>query len=130
MTSRFLLDSFAWIEYFSGSKQGEKVNELLEKESCYTPIIVFAELSGYYAKNNIGSWQKDREFIQSKTPILQMSNDLASTSGKLKEFVRNKYKNNFGLADAIILAAARSLGAKVVTGDHHFKVFKNVEFLE
>ena len=36
---------------------------------------------------------------------------------------------DFGLIDAIILTTARKLKAKVVTGDPHFKKFKEVVFI-
>ena len=129
MTSKFVLDSFAWIEYFKGTKNGKKVKEVLENQSCFTPTIVIAELSDMYSKEHYSFWEKDLNFILENSIVLQLNTEIASIAGKLKQTVRKKYKNNFGLADRIILATARTLNANVVTGDHHFKPLKNIEFI-
>ena len=130
MTSKYVLDSHAWIEYFRGTKSGEKVKSFLENHKCFTPMIVLAELSDKYTKEKHDFFEKDLEFIFSNSVILELSKEIAVNAGKIKNIVKQKYKNNFGLADAIILASARKIKAKTVTGDHHFKSLKNIEFLE
>ncbi|MBI2598555.1 MAG: type II toxin-antitoxin system VapC family toxin [Candidatus Diapherotrites archaeon] len=129
MTFKYVLDSHAWIEYFKGTLSGEKAKYFLETQECITPAIVVAELSYKYSTNN-EDFEKQLNFILGKSSIIDLNSELALSAGKIKKFVRKKYKNNFGLADAIILATARKINAKVVTGDHHFKLLKNVEFLE
>ena len=42
--------------------------------------------------------------------------------------MRKKHEN-FGLADAIILETARTLNAKVLTGDRHFRAVKEARLL-
>ena len=42
---RVIFDTYAWIEYFKGSKQGEIVNEYLKEHEIITPSIVLLELS-------------------------------------------------------------------------------------
>ena len=46
---KVVLDSFAWIEYFSGSLRGEKVRQFVEDGNATTPTIVIAEVSEKYA---------------------------------------------------------------------------------
>ena len=129
-TFRFVLDSFAWIEYFRGTKSGEHVRQLLENGKCFTPTIVIAELSDKYSREEHTFWEKDLQFIMANTILIELDYDVASDAGKIKQAVRKKYKNNFGLADAIILSSARKINAKVVTGDHHFEKLNNVEFIK
>jgi len=40
-----VFDTYAWIEYFSATKKGEKVKEYLENSEIITPVIVLLELS-------------------------------------------------------------------------------------
>ncbi len=129
MTFKCVLDSHAWIEYFKGTKNGEKVKNFLENQPCVTPSIVIAELSDKYSRDN-NDFQKQIDFILGKSNVIGLNTKLAIDAGKIKQIVRKKCKNNFGLADAIILATAREQNGKVVTGDHHFKELKNVEFLD
>ncbi|MBU2099664.1 type II toxin-antitoxin system VapC family toxin [Candidatus Micrarchaeota archaeon] len=129
MTSDFLIDSFAWIEYFRGTKEGEKVKRLLENFRCFTPTVVIAELSDKYSRENYSFWSQDLQFISENSVLLNLDMQTASEAGKIKQLVRKKYKNKFGLVDAIILATAKKMNAKVVTGDKHFKPLENVEFL-
>jgi len=128
-TSRFVLDSFAWTEYFRGTKRGERIRLLLENEKCFTPTIVIAELSDKYSKEGYAFWEKDLHFIMANTTLVELDYETAEEAGKIKNVVRKKYKTNFGLADAIILSCARKVNAKVVTGDHHFEKLNNVEFI-
>jgi predicted nucleic acid-binding protein len=45
---KYLIDSYAWIEYFIGSEAGEKVKPIIEDlEEKLTPTICLAEI---YAK--------------------------------------------------------------------------------
>lgn len=130
MTSKYVMDSYAWIEYFKGTSKGKKVKEILENQPCFTPTIVIAELSNKYSKENYFFWETDLQFIADNSSIIALDKGTASAAGKLKEAVRKKYKTNFGLADAIILSTARQISAIVVTGDPHFEELNNVEFLK
>lgn len=44
----YLLDTYAWVEYFIGSKKGEFVRGMVEDENSviYTPECCLAELKG------------------------------------------------------------------------------------
>ena len=121
MSYKYVIDSFAWVEYFRGSKKGETARHCIEEGGCATPAIVLAELSDVYEREENRHWERDLAFIASKTTIVNLGQDIAAKAGKIKNDVRRKYQTKFGLADAIILATARKLGAKVVTGDQHFK---------
>jgi predicted nucleic acid-binding protein len=123
-----IIDSYAWIEYFRGSKEGEIVKNHLEKSRCATPTIVIAELSDKYARDGYKTIETDMNFILSRTAIIELTKDIALIAGKTKNICR---RNNpaFGLADAIIYETAKSCNASLLTGDLHFKGFDKVIFL-
>ncbi len=129
MSYNYLIDTFAWVEYFRGTKKGEMVRNCVEEEKAITPTIVLAELSDIYERKAIPKWESDLAFIISKTAIANLNQQLAIEAGKIKNEVRKKHKTKFGLADAIILATAIKANAKVVTGDQHFEKLSNVLFL-
>ena len=52
MGELFVLDTFAWVEYFIGSERGERVKNFIETNNCVTPTIVIAEISAKYVSEN------------------------------------------------------------------------------
>lgn len=42
---KIIFDTYAWIEYFEGSKKGEIVKKYFEREEILTPLVVLLELS-------------------------------------------------------------------------------------
>ncbi len=122
------MDSHSWIEYFRGSPTGERAGKLLEAGGCYTPTIVIAELSDWHVRQK-RDFSKRLDFIAASSIVLGLTSATADQAGKIKNEVRQKYNNNFGIADAIVMAIALEIGAKVATGGYHFKPLKNVEYL-
>ena len=47
-----LLDTWAWVEYFKGTKNGEKIANIIKTEQTYTSAISIAELSKWFYNNN------------------------------------------------------------------------------
>ena len=47
---RYLIDSYAWIEYLEGTREGEKVKNLIEdsQNESITNVLNVAELSNYF----------------------------------------------------------------------------------
>ena len=126
----YLLDTYAWIEYFLGSKEGEKVKNLIKHQIIHTSIISIAELSDkYHRENLIDEWRDRYRFIMSKSSILPCSIKIAKNSGFRKLELRKKNKS-IGLADAIIVETAFQHGLMIVTGDLHFETMENVFFLK
>ena len=121
---KVVIDTFAWIEYLKGSARGIEVKNILESDEneAYTSVISIAEISSRLKREN-----EDFELAYSEilklSKVYSISNELAKESGMLHAETRKSIKD-FGMVDSIILATARKLGAKVVTGDPHFKGFK------
>src|SRR3990172_4562683 len=123
-----MLDSFAWMEYFMGTPKGEKVQKLVDDDSqLYTSPIVIAEIYSKSLRTD-GNAEERKDFIMKRCAVVALDVSIAVESAKIH--AENKVKmSDFGLADAIILASARSRKIKVLTGDIHFKKFKDALML-
>jgi predicted nucleic acid-binding protein len=62
----------------------------------------------------------DRDFILGKTRIISLDSGIAEKAGIINHERKSAVKR-WGLADSIVLATAREHGAKIVTGDEHFR---------
>ena len=125
----YLFDTYAWIEYFLGSEEGEIVKQLLENETISTLIISIAELSDkYYREDLFKEWDQRYNFITNKSIILPISLEIAKRVGQRKWQLRSQGKS-VGLADSLIIETAKEKDLLIVTGDPHFKDVDNVRFL-
>ncbi len=110
-----VFDSFAWVEYFAGSRRGLNVKEIVEdSEIIYTPSICLTEIKAKYLRE--GRDPKERlEFIEDRGLVLAIDRDIALMAGEFKVSLK------LHTADALIYATGVSRGCEVVTGDPHFK---------
>ncbi|MFH1722302.1 MAG: PIN domain-containing protein [Candidatus Altiarchaeota archaeon] len=129
MTSRYVIDSYAWIEYFKGSKAGEQAKRYIEEEVSLTPAIVLAELSDKYTRDGLDFLEDDLSFIRSKSQIIPLDGDLAHKAGLLNATMRKEVPG-WGMADSIILAIGQKHNAQVVTGDKHFEKIKEAILID
>ena len=125
MTNKYIVDAWAWIEYFRGSEPGAKLNEILENPATevYTGAITVAEVISKTARDG-----KDVEaaynMLLSNAQIIKIDEQISKKAGLLHHKMRQTRKD-FGIADAYILATATKLKAKIITGDPHFKGLEN-----
>ena len=130
MSSKYIIDSYAWIEYFRASKPGEIAKKYVESKDSTTPTIVVSEISRKLTKeielgNETPKGRTERlEFIRAKTHIVDLDFEMAIEAGRIDVEMKKKEKG-WGLADSIVLCLARSKKGKVVTGDLHFKELDN-----
>ena len=123
-----MLDSFAWMEYFMGSLKGEKVQKLVDDDSqLYTSLIIIAEIYSKSLRTD-GKAEERKDFIIKRCAVVAFDVKIAVEAAKIHAQSRVK-THDFGLANAIILASARSRKTKVLTGDLHFKNFKDAVML-
>ena len=126
MSYKYVIDSYAWIEYFRGTSAGAKARKYIEEEESATPTIVIAELSRKLLKEVEAGREtpEGREarlrFIKISTIIVNLTEEIATLAGEIDVERKRKVKE-WGLADSIVLATARKSKAKVVTGDEHFR---------
>ncbi len=135
MNSKFVIDSYAWIEYFRASKYGEVAKKYIESADSVTPSIVVAEISRKLQKEiELGNETpegrlKRLEFINASTQVVDLYFELAIDAGKI-DCAMKKQEKDWGLADSIVLCTARSLKGKVVTGDEHFRNIGEAIFIK
>ena len=114
MSCKYVIDSYAWIEYFNASKYGEVAKEYIESGNCVTPSIVVSEISRKLQKEiedgdeTIEGRLKCLEFISATSQVVDLDFELAVTAGKTDLAMKKKAKG-WGLADSIVLCTARSL---------------------
>jgi predicted nucleic acid-binding protein len=135
MSCKYIIDAYAWIEYFKASKLGETAREYIESNYSATPTIVISEISRKLQKEILlgNETQEGRlkrlEFIRATSRIVDLDFETAAEAGKTNEDLKGKAKG-WGLADSIILCTAKNFKGKVVTGDKHFRELDAVIFLK
>jgi len=126
--SKYVIDSYAWIEYFEGSAKGRVVQKvILEKHEIITSAVTVAEVISRMKRKG---FEVDDIYL-ALTNLSQIEDTHALDAkdvGLIHAELRSKVKD-FGLADAFVLAVAHQHDAKIITGDPHFKHMKNVIFL-
>ncbi|QIW24417.1 type II toxin-antitoxin system VapC family toxin [Sulfolobus sp. S-194] len=130
------MDSYAWIEFFIGSKKGEKVLEILSSaDEVITPALVLAELARKYIREGVDeNTLKDRlKFVEENSIIICIDRELSIQGAKayveLLDKAKREGKNKPGITDSILLALSRKYNAKVITGDEIGEGMKEVIFL-
>jgi len=123
MSYRFVIDSYAWIEYFRGTDAGRRGKNYIEGKEGATASISIAELKEKYLREGWRYFDADLLFITSVTTIVPVDKEIAVSAGEIN-FERKKKVKDWGMSDSIVLATARKASAKVVTGDPHFKDLK------
>ncbi|HEV2519325.1 MAG TPA: PIN domain-containing protein [Thermoplasmata archaeon] len=131
-----IIDSDAWIEFFTAGQQGPKVKEVLGGgRPAVTPDLVLAEVCRKFDRDGL-----DRPTIESRLRVMRGLSGIAEISlavalavpqadKDLRATARAKRTNMPGLGDAIILATARARNGTVLTGDPHFKDIPETEWL-
>ena len=119
MGYEYVVDSYAWVEYFRGSKEGKFAKDYIENKNCATSSITIAELSEKYKREN-KSFEVDFGFIVAKTKIIELDLEIALIAGEIN-FENKKKIKDWGMSDSIILATAKLTNAGVLTGDEHFR---------
>jgi predicted nucleic acid-binding protein len=120
---KYIMDSYAWLEYFMGTDMGKRVKEIVDSEADekLTPSICLAEI---YAKilrtEDAEKAELRREFIKSRSALIPLTEELAVDAAKADVAMKKKVQG-WGLADSIVLSTARNRDGKVVTGDLHFR---------
>lgn len=126
---KYIIDSYAWIEYLEGSILGQKVHEIVTNTNneIISLSVTIAEVISR-VKRKKGNVEIAFKAITSNAKIIEISSQVAQEAGLLHADMRQKIKN-FGLVDSFLVILARKLDAKILTGDPHFKGFKETLFI-
>lgn len=116
-------DSWAWVEYFKGSKPGHHVRAMIESEELLaTPAVCLAEIRTKYLVEGRDPGERLR-FIKERTSIVAVDAAVAEMAADLKVRFR------LHMLDALVLACAKSVKSELVTGDEHFRGIPGVTLL-
>jgi len=121
MNERYVIDAYAWIEYLIGSRAGEKVKAVLEGEDnvIYTCAVTVAEVISKTAREG-RDFEAAYDILLSDSQVVNVDEEASKEAGVLHSEMR-KTRRDFGLADAYVLAVARRMKSKILTGDVHFR---------
>jgi predicted nucleic acid-binding protein len=127
---RYVVDAYAWIEYLIGSEAGSEVNIILENESneIYTCAVTVAEVISKVSREGRDT-EVAYDVLVNNSQVIDVDEELSKETGLLHSNMR-KTEKDFGLADAYVLATARKLKSKVLTGDKHFRHVKEAVLLK
>ena len=120
-----LVDSWAWIEYFKGTKHGSKAKEIIDSnEHIIISVINIAEVFKYFlSEKNEKEANIILGYILKRSFVIPLFTEISIEAAKLR------YKKKWGLGDAIIYATAIHNNAKLLSGDSDFKNENNVIFI-
>ena len=127
-TSRIVVDSWAWIEYFGGSAAGRVVERAISKSEVWTSAVSIAEIVSKYRRTQMDEGPPIRALL-SISRVSNPDEEDAQEAGRFHAETR-LVSPNFGLADSFVLQLARKLGCKVLTGDIDFRKLKEAEFID
>ena len=125
----YVVDTYAWIEYFEGTKAGERVRGIVEnpENRLMTPAPMLAEIRSKFLREG-----RDPEppsiAVEEASEIVALDARLARAAGD-EHARRRKTVRDFGMMHAFLLATAQARGATILTGDRHFKGVTGVDFL-
>jgi len=133
---KLIIDSYAWVEFLLAGPSGPKVKRHLEgPNELLTPDVVLAEVARRLARDetNSGLISGHLRSMTALSTILSIDPAVAmETIGANLTLRAHSQRKNLGhpsFADAIILAFARQLRARVLTGDRHFEGLPETEWI-
>ncbi|MCI4348547.1 MAG: PIN domain-containing protein [Thermoplasmata archaeon] len=131
------IDSFAWVEIIRGSRLGTESRRLVgEADACWTPAGVLAEVAHWCLRDGLDENTVRRELrgMGESSTIVPIDPELAIGGSRaqieLRERARAMHLPVPGLGDGLVLATARALRSRVLTGDPHFRGLRETLWLE
>lgn len=120
--SEVVFDTWAWWEVLHGTPTGRRLQSAhLAKGKVHSSAYVIAELSAKLANAGLGGeLAAVAQRIASAGRIVAVDARIAAAAGPLCLALRQR-DPGASLADALMLATARSMGLKLVSADAAFK---------
>jgi predicted nucleic acid-binding protein len=129
---KYIIDSYAWLEYFMGTTAGEKARKIIDSPSDekLTPTICLAEIySKILRTEGFEKAEFRRAFIKLRSALVSLTEEMAVEAAKIDVEMKKKL-TGWGLADSIVLSTTQKKKAKVLTGDEHFRSLKETTYIE
>jgi len=121
-----LIDSWTWIEYWSGGpKANEAAAHIDGSEAAVVSAINIAEVYHWILLHyDVKIAEEKIDTIKRRCFIIPVSEEIAIEAAKIKHSAK------LALTDSFILATAKGVEAKVVTGDPDFRELKEAVFID
>ena len=117
-----LIDTSTVIEILRNPKSSDRfklVKEQIRNEELYMLIVQLAELSDWCIRNRVPPTERI-EAVKQFANIVPLDEDMCLEGSRIKSARRRTGHKNFSLLDGLVLAAARSIGEKLLTFDRDF----------
>lgn len=127
--TRYVIDAYAWIEYLNGTEKGKNAAAIIEDNSndIFTSTSTIAEVISKTLRES-----KDikiaLDHINNLSAVTSVTQEIGTEAGQI-HFESKKKNKDFGMLDAFVAATAKNINAKILTGDEHFKDFKEAVFI-
>lgn len=123
-----VIDSFAWVEFLGAGRYGTAVKSVFEGDDrIVTPDVVLAEVARKLARDGapedtVRGHLGSMILLSEPQPItLDIALRTYDCDRELRARAKSSRLDGPGFVDALILATARVLNARVLTGDPHFQ---------
>ena len=118
-----LIDSSAWLEYFAGGTQAQRVTAAIENVGrLLVPTIVLLEVTRRVMQ------QRDEDAALQVAAVLHQGQIVPLDSGIALSAARFGVVHKLPLADSIIFATAKQFDATIWTFDADFKDLPGVKY--
>ncbi len=117
-----LIDTSAIIEILKHPAASDKfklIEANIGSEHLYVLVIQLAELSDWCISNRF-SVRETIEAVKKFASIISLDEEICLEGSRVKAERRKKGYPNFGLIDGLTLAAARTIGERLLTFDQDF----------
>jgi len=120
-----LVDSWAWIEYWSGGSHADQAALHIEgKENAIVSTVNLAEIYYWILLHYDEKTAEEKVItIRKRCFIIPVEEEIAIEAAKIK------HKTKMALADSIIIATAKKVKAKILTGDPDFRSLKDILYI-
>lgn len=127
--NKYVVDAWAWIEYLDGAEGGRRVGAAIENDDeIFTCALTIAEVVSRVTRKGMNV-KIAYDVMLNNSQVVNADEELSLEAGLL-HFEMRKTVKDFGLADAYVLATARKLKSKILTGDPHFKNIKEAVLIK
>src|SRR3989338_3130902 len=125
----YIIDSYAWVEYFIGSQKGKIMQALfLESENKFMTVdCCLAEIKCWSLKQK-HDFEELFKVIRANSHIISLTEHNWIKAGEKRHELR-KSRKGFGLIDATLLIKQAELNCSIISGDPHFKGLPKIKFL-
>lgn len=120
-----LVDSSTRMEYFADGKNAKHFAPIIQD----LKNLVVSVINIYEVYKKISQHRDENSAIQA-IAVMQQAEVLEITSQIAIEGSKISIQNKIQMADSLIIASARSVGAKIWTQDYNFKGLDNVMFFK